>query len=101
MEPIMSLLFPHQPVLLQGYSWGNSEANKSPDGHECGTVLFQSGVPRNLEGKVVDSFYSVLEVNHILAHYVIHDKCDWNILHVVRERLAYTVVHIYLPGIED
>jgi hypothetical protein len=42
--------------------------------------------------------YSILEVNSVLAHDVIHDQRDRNILHVVGKSLAYAVVHINLSG---
>jgi hypothetical protein len=39
----------------------------------------------------------ILEVDTILAHNVIHNKCDRDVLHVVGECLANAVVHIDLP----
>ena len=45
--------------------------------------------------------YSVLEINPVLAHNIIHHKCDWYVLHVVREHLAYAIAHIDLSGVED
>ena len=39
----------------------------------------------------------VLQVDPILAHYVVHDKRNWDVLHIVGECLAKAIVHIDLP----
>ena len=43
------------------------------------------------------SFNPLLEVDPVLAHNVIHHKCNWDIFHVVRQCLANAVVHVDLP----
>ena len=43
------------------------------------------------------SFNPLLEVDLVLAHNVIHHKCNRDIFHVVRQCLANAVIHVDLP----
>jgi hypothetical protein len=53
---------------------------------------------QELESESSELFlHSLLEVNPVLTHDVIHDQSNWNVIHVVGESLAYAVVHIKLP----
>lgn len=49
------------------------------------------------DGKSGTVFHSLLEVDSILAHNVIHDQCKGHVFHVIGKSLAKAIVHVYLP----
>lgn len=50
-----------------------------------------------IQGQLRTPFHSLLEMNSILAHYIIHHQGHWNVIHIIGECLAKTVIHINLP----
>ena len=44
------------------------------------------------------SHHSLLEMDSILAHNVIHDQGQGHAFHIVGKGLAKTIIHVYLPN---